>query len=248
MRTTTVKPETLEKEISFPAPSLSFRSPEPWCETATGLDSAHQSTKTLTTSFSQRTKQSAILENLQLASEYIRAQSKAVSGIIQQLQLFSGYLEQINRRSETNQNAWSVYLMYAQSVNHQLNLSFQGNPLFQKHGQPPLRVHVNSGSGVAPLDLPFPALHSHISLNSFMSGVMDHRLPRKHLIQSCITDLMDELISLQGAKTNLSKLIKESREISNQRTKLDRPKNLKTKSVKFSPISTLMHFLSFSKI
>ena len=169
--------------------------------------------------YSQRNRQFAVLENLQIASEYIRSQTKTINDMIKQFHLFSGYLEQVSHKRRSGPQAWSVYLMYAQSISHSLNLSFRGNNLFQKNGEPPLRIHILQEGLTCPIDLPLPPLSSLISINSFISGVLDHKLPTHSLVQSCITDLMDELLSLHSAKSDISNHIKATKSMPNSQSK-----------------------------
>jgi hypothetical protein len=144
---------------------------------------------------------------------FIDAQRKAVTCLIKQYQLFIGYLEQLKPNLDpfTSKHAWSVYLIYAQSVDSSLRLRFNGKDLFGDGVSPPVRIHLESNGVVSSIDLPDPALTSKISIRSFLAGVADHRLPSLALCNACLVELMDALVSIQNGREHISNLHKKIR-------------------------------------
>ena len=84
------------------------------------------------TSFSQINRRSVMCENAFLAQDFMDNQHKSINGLIKQLQLFLGYIEQIPtyRSNSCSKHTWSVYLMHAQALHSALHESYKGKKVF----------------------------------------------------------------------------------------------------------------------
>lgn len=163
------------------------------------------------TSFSQINRRSVMCENAFLAQDFMDNQHKSINGLIKQLQLFLGYIEQIPtyRSNSCSKHTWSVYLMHAQALHSALHESYKGKSLFGDGVSPPIRVHLEHNGLVEPFDLPDPALICMHSIRSLLAGVADHRLPSADLVNSCLAELMDALVQIQKGREQVSFIMRK---------------------------------------
>ncbi|MEK9773187.1 MAG: hypothetical protein VW576_06435 [Opitutae bacterium] len=150
-----------------------------------------------------------MLENARQAMGFIDKQHSAIKDLIKQLQIFNGYCEQLSSEDfiTCSSHAWSVYLMHAQALQSGVNQCFMGKRLFGDGAQPPIRLHLEEDGRVNSFDLPDPCFLAMPSIQSFMAGVSQQRLPSLLLINSCIAELLNALIDVQKCKANLSRII-----------------------------------------
>jgi hypothetical protein len=161
--------------------------------------------------FSTRSKYVAILENLHKSADYVREQQKALNEIIQQFQIFTGYLEQSDFSKGISTHAWSVYVMHAQVVDGCINRTFQGKPLFNLDNASPLRIHIPVDGEVEAFDLPLPSIRSIIPLGAFLHGVSGRSMPSIGLIEDCMTAITSTLLEIQGARVIISDATRNTR-------------------------------------
>jgi hypothetical protein len=159
-------------------------------------------------SFSQRSRQSIMKDNLRDAFAFMDQQAKVIKSLIKQLQIFTGYREQLPRDFSSSQypDAWSVYLMHAQAVQESMTSCFRGKVLFGNGAQSPVRIHLGVKGKVEPFDLPDPTLLSMVSVRAFLSGVSDHRLPTVEVGNACMAELLNALVEIQQGKESLSRV------------------------------------------
>ena len=155
-------------------------------------------------SFSQLNRQCIMLENANHARNFMDEQQRVIKDLIMQFQIYIGYREQVpdGRLSKTS-DTWSVYLMHVQSLQNAIKSEHKGKLLFSKGTEPPIRVHLDDGKQVSAFDLPDPSLSSMISVQSFLTGVLDHKLPSVELGNACLTDLLNALAEIQGGRIRL---------------------------------------------
>ena len=84
--------------------------------------------------------------------------------------------------------------------------TYKGKALFSNGKQPPIRVHLEHEGIVTPFDLPDPSLSSMISVQSFLAGVIDHKLPSIELGNACMADLLNALVEIQDGRSRFSKI------------------------------------------
>ena len=150
-----------------------------------------------------------MLNNARDAMGFVDSQQTAIKDLIKQLQIFNGYCEQLSCEEFAScpSHVWSVYLMYAQAMQSGVNRCFMGKRLFGDGAQPPVRLHLESDGQVLPFDLPDPCLLAMPSIQSFLAGIAQHRLPSLLLINGCIAELLNALIEVQEKKVKLSRII-----------------------------------------
>lgn len=160
--------------------------------------------------FSQKTRGSVMRDNIREVMKFMEAQQRTLKDLIRQLQIFTGYLEQLNSGDlhSRNPHAWSVYLMHAQSLSEGMNNTYRDKPLFGDPSQNPVRIHLQTDRSVEPFDLPDPCLSSMPSLLSFLAGVSDHHLPTTDLTGACMAELLNALVEVQSAREKLSHVSK----------------------------------------
>jgi len=161
--------------------------------------------------FSTRSKYVAILENLHTSADYVREQQKALNEIIQQFQIFIGYLEQSDFSKGISTHAWSVYVMHAQVVDSCMNRTFDGKPLFNLDNTPPLRIHIPVDGEIEALDLPLPSIRSIIPLGAFLHGVSGRSMPSIGLLEDCMTAMTSTLLDIQGVRVIISDATRNTR-------------------------------------
>lgn len=161
--------------------------------------------------FSTRSKYVAILENLHKSADYVREQQKALNEIIQQFQIFTGYLEQSDFSKGITTHAWSVYVMHAQVVDTCINRTFDGKPLFNLDNASPLRVHIPVDGEIEAFDLPLPSVRSIIPLGAFLHGVSGRSMPSIGLLEDCMTAVTSCLLEVQGTRVLISDATRNTR-------------------------------------
>ncbi len=163
--------------------------------------------------FSQLNRRDAMRENARKALDFISEQERVIQQMTKQLMLYVGYREQIKSSdgSTENKHAWSVYLMHVQAIQHGMQLSYCGKPLFGYGTAPAVRIHLEIEGSVQPFDLPDPHLLSLPSLRSFLSGISDHRLPSVELGNACIAELLNVLKDVHIGRSRLLELSKQRR-------------------------------------
>ena len=161
--------------------------------------------------FSTRSKYVAILENLHKSADYVREQQKALNEIIQQFQIFTGYLEQSDFSKGISTHAWSVYVMHAQVVDGCINRTFQGKPLFNLDNASPLRIHIPVDGDIEAFDLPLPSIRSIIPLGAFLHGVSGRSMPSIGLLEDCMTAVTSCLLEVQGTRVLISDATRNTR-------------------------------------
>jgi hypothetical protein len=158
-------------------------------------------------SYSQLNRQSRMLENMCSVRSFMDEQQRVIKGLIKQFQIYVGYREQLpESTSSTSSDSWSVYMMHVQSLQAAMKQTHQGKALFGNGSQPPIRVHLEHEGSVSPYDLPDPSLSSMISIQSFLAGVLDHRLPSIDLGNACMTDLLNAFVEIQDGRSRFSKI------------------------------------------
>jgi hypothetical protein len=175
--------------------------------------------------FSTRSKYVAILENLHMSADYVREQQKALNEIIQQFQIFTGYLEQSDFSKGISTHAWSVYVMHAQVVDSCMNRTFEDKPLFNLNNTPPLRIHIPVDGEIEALDLPLPTIRSIIPLGAFLHGVSGRSMPSIGLLEDCMAAITSTLLEIQGARVIISDATRNTRTLRDSkptRVKLER--------------------------
>ena len=162
-----------------------------------------------TTSFSQRSRRTVMIDNARKACFFMEEQQRVVKKLIKEFQIFTGYIEQLPKTGGLvdEANSWSVYLMHAQSLHSAMKGVFQGKALFGDGASPPVRVHLEQGGVVTPFDLPDPSLVTMISIRSFIAGVADHKLPSVDLSNACMAELLNALVDIQQGRERLSTII-----------------------------------------
>ena len=161
-------------------------------------------------SFSQLNRQSRMLENISSVRSFMNVQQRVIKDLIKQIQIYVGYREQLPKTaSSASSDSWSVYLMHIQSLQSAMKQAHQGKALFSNGGNPPLRVHLEHEGVVTPIDLPSPPLSSMISIQSFIAGVLDHKLPSIDLANACMADLLNALVEIQDARIRFCKINKK---------------------------------------
>jgi len=161
-------------------------------------------------SFSQLNRQSRMLENISSVRSFMNEQQRVIKDLIKQIQIYVGYREQLPKTaSSASSDSWSVYLIHIQSLQSAMKQAHQGKALFSNGGHPPLRVHLEHEGIVTPFDLPCPSLSSMISIQSFITGVLDHKLPSIDLANACMTDLLNALVEIQDARIRFCKINKK---------------------------------------
>ena len=168
--------------------------------------------------FSTRSKYVAILENLHKSADYVREQQKALNEIIQQFQIFTGYLEQADFSKGISTHAWSVYIMHAQVVDSCMNRTFEDKPLFNLDNTPPLRIHIPVDGEIESLDLPLPSIRSIIPLGAFLHGVSGRSMPSIGLLEDCMTAITSTLLEIQGARVIISDATRNTRVLRDSRS------------------------------
>jgi hypothetical protein len=163
--------------------------------------------------FSTRSKYVAILENLHTSADYVREQQKALNEIIQQFQIFIGYLEQSDFSKGISTHAWSVYVMHAQVVDSCMNRTFDDKPLFNLDNTPPLRIHIPVDGEIEALDLPLPSIRSIIPLGAFLHGVSGRSMPSIGLLEDCMTAMTSTLLDIQGVRVIISDATRNTRNL-----------------------------------
>ena len=148
-----------------------------------------------------------MLENANHARIFMDEQQRVIKDLIMQFQIYIGYREQVpdGRLSKTS-DTWSVYLMHVQSLQNAIKSEYKGRLLFSKGSEPPIRVHLDDGKQVSAFDLPDPSLSSMISVQSFLTGVLDHKLPSVDLGNACLADLLNALAEIQGGRMRLTQI------------------------------------------
>ena len=96
--------------------------------------------------------------------------------------------------------------MHVQSLQAAMKQTHRGKALFSNGSQPPIRIHLEHEGAVSPFDLPDPSLSSMISIQSFLAGVLDHRLPSIDLGNACMSDLLNALVEIQDGRSRFSKI------------------------------------------
>ena len=179
--------------------------------------------------FSTRSKYVAILENLHMSADYVREQQKALNEIIQQFQIFTGYLEQSDFSKGISTHAWSVYVMHAQVVDSCMNRTFEDKPLFNLDNTPPLRIHIPVDGEIEALDLPLPSIRSIIPLGAFLHGVSGRSMPSIGLLEDCMAAVTSTLLEIQGARVIISDATRNTRTLRDS-------KSTKVKLERSSPV------------
>jgi len=158
-------------------------------------------------SYSQLNRQSRMLENMCSVRSFMDEQQRVIKDLIKQFQIYVGYREQLpESTSATSSDSWSVYLMHVQSLQAAMKQTHRGKALFSNGSQPPIRIHLEHEGAVSPFDLPDPSLSSMISIQSFLAGVLDHRLPSIDLGNACMSDLLNALVEIQDGRSRFSKI------------------------------------------
>jgi len=158
-------------------------------------------------SYSQLNRQSRMLENMCSVRSFMDEQQRVIKDLIKQFQIYVGYREQLpESTSATSSDSWSVYLMHVQSLQAAMKQTHRGKALFSNGSQPPIRIHLEHEGSVSPFDLPDPSLSSMISVQSFLVGVLDHKLPSIELGNACMTDLLNALVEIQDGRSRFSKI------------------------------------------
>ena len=161
-----------------------------------------------TTSFSQRSRRTVMIDNARKACCFMEEQQRVVKKLIKEFQIFTGYIEQLPKTGGLvdEANSWSVYLMHAQSLHSAMKQTHQGKALFGDGVSPPVRVHLEEADSVVPFNLPDPSLISMISVRAFLSGVADHKLPSVALGNACMAELLNALMEIQQGREKLSSI------------------------------------------
>lgn len=171
------------------------------------MDVSHSADTMKNSSYSQLNRQSRMLENMCSVRSFMDEQQRVIKDLIKQFQIYVGYREQLpESTSSASSDSWSVYLMHVQSLQTAMKQVHQGKALFGNGSQPPIRVHLEHEGSVSPFDLPDPSLSSMISVQSFLSGVLDHKLPSVELGNACMTDLLNALVEIQDGRSRFSKI------------------------------------------
>jgi hypothetical protein len=158
-------------------------------------------------SYSQLNRQTRMIENMCSVRSFMDEQQRVIKDLIKQFQIYVGYREQLpETTSPASCDSWPVYLMHIQSLQSAMKQTYKGKALFSNGSQPPIRVHLEHEGIVTPFDLPNPSLSSMISVQSFLAGVLDHKLPSIELGNACMTDLLNALVEIQDGRSRFSKI------------------------------------------
>ena len=158
-------------------------------------------------SYSQLNRQSRMLENMCSVRSFMDEQQRVIKDLIKQFQIYVGYREQLpDSISSVSSDLWAVYLIHVQSLQAAMKQTHRGKALFSNGSQPPIRIHLEHEGAVSPFDLPDPSLSSMISIQSFLAGVLDHRLPSIDLGNACMTDLLNAFVEIQDGRSRFSKM------------------------------------------
>ncbi|MDG1325227.1 MAG: hypothetical protein P8P49_05620 [Opitutales bacterium] len=197
-----------------------------------------------TTSFSQRSRRSVMIDNARKASCFMEEQQRVVKELIKELQIFTGYIEQLPMAGGlvNKTNSWSVYLMHAQSLHSAMKGVFQEKALFGDGASPPIRVHLEQDGVVTPFDLPDPSLVTMISIRSFIAGVADHKLPSVDLSNACMAELLNTLVEIQQGRERLSTIVTNLRKKASLGIPQSR-KSAKIQTCSDKPYSLVQRFL-----
>ena len=172
-------------------------------------------------SYSQFNRQSRMLENMCSVRSFMDEQQRLIKELVKQFQIYVGYREQLPDTSScSSSDSWSVYLMHVQSLQSAMKQTHRGKALFSNGSQPPIRVHLEHEGAVSPFDLPDPSLSSMISIQSFLAGVLDHKLPSVELGNACMADLLNALVEIQDGRMRFSKVHKQLSKIKTPRRSL----------------------------
>ena len=172
-------------------------------------------------SYSQLNRQSRMLENMCSVRSFMDEQQRVIKDLIKQFQIYVGYREQLpDSISSASSDSWAVYLIHVQSLQAAMKQTHRGKALFSNGSQPPIRVHLEHEGAVSPFDLPDPSLSSMISIQSFLAGVLDHRLPSIDLGNACMADLLNALVEIQDGRMRFSKVHKQLSKIKTPRRSL----------------------------
>jgi hypothetical protein len=174
------------------------------------MDVSHSAGNKKLTSYSQFNRQSRMHENLCSVRSFMDEQQRVIKDLIKQFQIYVGYREQIPESTSAKpSDSWAVYLMHVQSLQTAMIQVHQGKALFSNGAHPPLRVHLEHEGIVTPFDLPSPSLSGMISIQSFITGVLDHKLPSIDLANACMTDLLNALVEIQDARIRFCEINKK---------------------------------------
>ena len=154
-------------------------------------------------SFSQLTKRSAMKRNLIDAISFMDDQESTLDQMIQQLRYFLDSMS-----SFACQDALKYeYLLQVEAIKNALDAQHRGKPLFDNMYDKPLRMHIELGGVVTPLDLPQPQLRSSPAIQGFISGVCCKQTPSEKLSNECLTILMDSILQVRCEKEKLNRLL-----------------------------------------
>jgi len=171
------------------------------------VDVSHSTEIKKLSSYSQLNRQSRMLENMCSVRSFMDEQQRVIKDLIKQFQIYVGYREQLpDSISSASSDSWAVYLMHVQSLQSAMKQTHRGKALFSNGSQPPIRIHLEHEGAVSPFDLPDPSLSSMISIQSFLAGVLDHRLPSIDLGNACMSDLLNALVEIQDGRSRFSKI------------------------------------------
>jgi hypothetical protein len=158
-------------------------------------------------SYSQLNRQSRMLENICSVRSFMDEQQRVIKDLIKQFQIYVGYREQLPETTPpASSDSWPVYLMHVQSLQSAMKQTYKGKALFSNVNQSPIRVHLEHEGVVTPFDLPDPSLSSMISVQSFLAGVLDHKLPSVELGNACMAVLLNALVEIQDGRSRFSKI------------------------------------------
>jgi len=181
--------------------------------------------------FSVTTRQSVMRKNSRDVSAFMDRQQLVIKQLIQSLQIYIGYREQLVGDFDITKSpsSWSVYLMHAQALQSGINETFKGKPLFGDGVQPPIRIHLEQNGVMQKFDLPDPCFSACLSIQSFLAGVAGHKLPSVKLGNACMAELFNALMEVQHGRERLSALSKEmdrkASRLSARSLKFVQPKN-----------------------
>lgn len=189
------------------------------------------------TSFSSRSRQSIMIDNLKTGIEYKTKQYDNLSRINHYL----NDIFKISRSSENNQtNAWKIYLQSIASLSEEKYLNL---PLFSGGTELPIRVHLILSGIPQTFEFSVCSLLNRVHIKSLMYSGPGTGPPTVALLNSCLTEVMDELLLVSTERTRAKSTLEQLQILSITRSKLILKEDTGTKS-KISLLERIYFILS----
>lgn len=154
-------------------------------------------------SFSTRSRQSVMINNLKLGIEFKNRQYNNLISINENISQMSPYAE---CPKDSKGCAWKLYLDVISNLTSERYSNF---PLFGYGIDPPIRVHLVRYGKPLVFEFSVSTLLQKLNFQAVLNCGLSNKTPSKHIIESCSREILEEMLSISSEKDRADELLDE---------------------------------------